>query len=500
MKVASLPRPSGSSARLSDHAEAGRRGGTAYFIATLVSQASALLRYVVLARLLGPEQLGLAATLVVTASFFDMISDTGADRYLVQNRDGDKVKVQDLVQLVLVGRGLVSAAGMAIFAIPIAYFYNTPRLAGGLAILGLAPLINGFLHLDIRRAQREHDFRPQARCMIVAECVGVAATLIAAWATRSFTAILYGLIARALVMVLMSHWQGKRPYKLAWDGNHAPDLARFAVPLMLNGFVLFILSQGDRVLVGNQLGVKALGYYSAVMLLVFYPSVVLASYLNGIYIPLIASKRDSVIDRNRVIDGFRGLWFTLALAMVVGFAFVAPFLVPLLFGGRFAQTALLVGLIGILQITRFMLGGPTAVALALGRSTTVLSSNLAHILAFAGALIGLWYLGGLLGVVVGFIIGELLANILAQVLINRDMQRAPLDGFDRLALFALACAAVVGWNLALRDGQWPADVAMLIVSGALVAWFWRTESTVVLEAAAGARQFASALFSRFNRR
>lgn len=500
MEVTSLPRPSGASARLSDHAQSGRRGGTAYFIATLVSQASALLRYVVLARLLGPEQLGLVATLVVTASFFDMVSDTGADRFLIQSRDGDQVRVQQLVQLVLVGRGLVSAAALAAFAIPIAYFYHTPLLAGGLAVLAVVPLINGFLHLDIRRAQREHDFRPQALCMIAAELVGVAGTLIAAWATRDFTAILYGLTARALVRVLMSHWLGKRRYKLAWDRQHAPDLARFALPLMLNGFVLFIVSQGDRVLVGNQLGVKALGYYSAIMLLIFYPTAVMASYLNAIYIPLIASKRDSAIDRNGVIDGFRGLTVLLALAMVVGFAFVAPFLVPLLFGGRFAQTALLVGLIGILQITRFMLVSPTAAALALGRSTTVLFSNLAHIFAFAAALIGLWLLGGLLGIVVGFIIGELMANIVAQLLVNRDMERPRLYGFDRIALFATVCAAIVGWNLVLSARQWPGGIAMLIVSGGLVAWFWRVESAAVLDAVAAARQFTSSLLFRFSPR
>jgi O-antigen/teichoic acid export membrane protein len=496
MKVAALSRLGGASPRADQAAATDRRGGGRYFAATLVSQGAALFRYVVLARLLGPEQLGLAATLVVTSSFFDMISDTGADRFLIQNRDGDEPAVQRLVQLVLVVRGFVSAGLMVLFAVPIAYFYNTPGLAKGLMVLALSPFINGFLHLDVRRAQRGHDFRPQANCMITGETAGLAATVLAAWLTHSFTAILYGLITRALVIVLMSHRQGERPYRLAWDRQHAPALARFALPLMLNGFVLFIVSQGDRVIVGNQLGVKALGYYSAVMLLIFYPSVVLGSYLNAIYVPLIAAQRDSDVNRNRVSDGFRGRTLLLALAMVVGFAVVAPALVPLLFGGRFSQSALLVALIGVLQIARFMLGCPTAVALALGRSTTVLASNLAHIFAFAGAIIGLRLLGGLLGVVVGFAVGELIANIIAQLMTNRDMARSPFHQFDRLAMFALTSAVVVGWNLAIDHKSWVAMVAMALLSAAVFVWVCVKEHALIVELAATARALASRLFFR----
>ena len=219
-----------------------RRGSGLYLIASLVSQASALVRYVILARLLGPEQLGIAATLVVTASFFDLISDTGSDRFLIQDRHGDTPEVQRLVHLVYAGRGIVIALSLAVFAIPIAHFYKTPALAGGLAILALSPLILGFQHLDYRRAQRDHDFRAEAACMIAAEFTGLVATAAAAWLTHSFHAVLYGLITRAVVLVVVSHLQADRPYRMRWEIAHARRLSRFAFPLMLNGLMLFATS------------------------------------------------------------------------------------------------------------------------------------------------------------------------------------------------------------------------------------------------------------------
>ena len=66
-----------------------RRGTKAFLAASGVAQLCALARYTVLARLLGPEQLGLAAILILTAQFFESVTDSGSDRFLVQDRGGN---------------------------------------------------------------------------------------------------------------------------------------------------------------------------------------------------------------------------------------------------------------------------------------------------------------------------------------------------------------------------------------------------------------------------
>ena len=478
---------------------ADRRGGGIYFIATLSSQASALLRYVVMARILGPEQLGLAATLMLTGSFFDLISDTGGDRFLIQDRDGDKPSVQALVQLVYAARGVICAGLLVALCIPIAHFYNNPALAGGLTALALSPLILGFSHLDIRRAQRRHDFRPQAISIISCEIAGLVATVAAAVVTHNFTAILFGVIAKSSCAAGLSHLLAKRPYALGWDREHAPALARFAAPLMLNGLMLYILSQGDRVVVGNQLGAKALGYYSAIILSIYYPTMLVGTYLQTLFVPMIANSRDVPADRNRVSDGFGGRITLLGICMAGGFALVTPTLAPILFGARFAQPALLVGLVGVLQTSRFLLTWPTTVALGMGRSITVLISNIANLLAFGGGFIGIWLSHDMTGLVTGFAIGEIIAVAAVVFLLNRDMDRPRLQGFDRLAAFALTAAAIVAWNLALSARQWLAAACLLVPTAGLIVWIVRREAVLIGEAIALARRYGSALLFRRKR-
>ena len=412
-----------------------RRGGGLYFFASVSAQASALVRYVILARLLGPEQLGLAATLVVTAAFFDLISDLGADRFLIQDSQGDSPSVQNLVQLAYVGRGLLIAASLILAAVPVSHFFRAPQLARGLAFLALSPAILGFLHLDIRRVQRRHDFRPEATSLIAAEGASLIVTSLAAWLTRDFTAILYGLITRALVMVLVSHIRAERPYALGWAREHVARLAGFSSPLMLNGLMLYLGSQGDRALVGRQLGVGALGRYSAVLLLIYYPSAMLVRYMHAIYMPLAASGRDDPVRRHQVRETLAGQTTLLAMAMSAGFAVVTPPIVTILYGAKFTETALIVGLIGILQSTRFLINWPATISLSMGRSRTVLAGSVVRLLVFPGALIGYRLFGGLTGVVGGFAAGEMIAVIIAVALVNRDTGDEPLRGFGRFAMF-----------------------------------------------------------------
>ena len=80
---------------------AARRGMMAFTIGNAVSQGSALLRYMLLARLLGPTQLGLAATLILTSQFFEQITDAGLDRYLIQSREGNRGSVGRAIHLAL---------------------------------------------------------------------------------------------------------------------------------------------------------------------------------------------------------------------------------------------------------------------------------------------------------------------------------------------------------------------------------------------------------------
>ena len=458
-----------------------RRGGKSYFAANLVAQASALARYVLLARLLGPEELGLAAILILTAQFFESISDTGSDRFLVQDEDGDSPVMQGFVQLVLAGRGLLIAAALCTVAVVLAGLDSMPDLRMSLVALAAAPLIGGLTHLDLRRVQRQSDFRPEGLAMMVSETLSLIATGVAAWIVRDHTAVVYGLVVRAIALVAVSHLTATRPYRWAFGRIESRRFTAFAAPLALNGVLLFFGSQGDRLVVGGGLGAAALGHYSAVLLLVYYPASMLTRFLAGIHMPQLAAARPSPAAFAAVRDrlGSRTLWLTCGI--VAGFALVAPFFTPLFYGARFAEPFQVFALLGVLQAARFMRFWPTTLAVAVGRSTIVMLNNVARMVALPVALAANLRFHALEAIVMGFIVGEVLALLVALWLLKRagalDLPRE----LGRVGLFAMTSVAVIGaaWNLQAKLPY--GVVASLALGGAVAVALVTSERSTLAE-------------------
>jgi O-antigen/teichoic acid export membrane protein len=440
-----------------------RRGVKLYFVATAVVMASALLRYTLLARLLGPEQLGLAATILLTGQFFDSISDSGGDRFVIQDRDGDEPRVQRLVHSMLVSRGVLIAVTLVLFSGPIAALYRAPALAPAIMVLAASPLIFGWLHTDMTRVQRHHDFRAEGAALLTAETISTVVTAVAAYLTRDFSAVLWGLIARSLMTVLMSHVSAQRPYRLGFAKEHARRLAAFAAPLMVNGLMLFLGGQGDRVLVGNQLGPAELGQYSTVSMLAYYPMVTLARFAGGMHLPRIAAARDEPMEQQRAVSEMGGQTLIEALVMMCGFVLVCPLAIHLLFGPEFAQVGLIIALVAVLQMSRFMRLWPTTVALAFGRSGAVMVPNIIRLLAFPAALAGMEIWGGVRGIVTGFILGEVIALVCGLMMVS-PRYGLGARGLDRVGEFIGSAVMIVVSALLL---QRPSPAAWLVV---VLAW------------------------------
>lgn len=455
-----------------------RRGAGVYLAGSLVGQACALLRYTVLARLLGPEQLGLVATLTLVSNFFEMISDTGSDRFLVQDREGDNPEVQKLVQLVVVARGAFMAIGLALVAWPVAHHFDQPPLLIGLAVLGFAPLIAGFMHLDVRRFQRSNDFRAEGVGMIASELLALIATLVAALVVRDFTAILYGLIVRSVVLVAASHITAERRYELGLSPKHAARLSVFAAPLIANGVLLFFASQSDRLLVSGLVGLEALGYYSAVLLLVLYPSVALSRFMQGIHLPLVA-KDPSNLSQGAAADLLGGRCLLLSLAMAAGFAAVGPMAILILYGPKFSQPIFIVALVGVLQGARFLRVWTVTLAIGVGRSGIVMANSLARLSGIPAAILGFVTIGGVGGVAAGFVAGELIALATGVLLLNRARSSPWTQDLDRVLAFVAGSAIVLALAWSIQEALIPTGLAAGGLGVGLVIWLLRREKATM---------------------
>lgn len=448
----------------------------------MTGQVLALARYTLLARLIGPEQLGLAALLILTSQFLESVSDTGSDRFLVQDRDGDAPQMLNLVHLAMGLRGITIAALLVLLAGPLAGLFQAPSLQDSLVWLAITPLLAGLLHYDIRRVQRAGDFRPEGVTIIAGETAALIGTGVAAWILRDHTAVIYGLALRAMAMVIASHIMAHRPYRWGFSRPEAGRFGAFAAPLFLNGLLLFMGSQGDRLLIGSTVGPTALGYYSAILLLIMSPLAAMSRFLMTVHLPSLSAQRDEPAQFDAATGRLAGRATLAALAAGLGFTLLGPVATYLLYGREFVQPLLIFALLGVLQSLRFVRFWPNTVAVSIGRSSVVTVNNIARLAGLFVALAAVVLGWGLEGIVAGFILGEVAALLAALVQLNQ-IKAIPLRrDLERVGLLLAMFVVAIAWGEAIDFTiSWTTPILAFITAFGLVT-IVRRERVVIGEA------------------
>lgn len=430
-------------------AASGRMRG--YMASIVFCQAIVFLRYVALARILGPDQVGLMSILVLTASLFELITDFSVDRYLVVNSQGDDPRMQRVSHGITVVRGALISLMMVATAWPVAQLYGEPSLVPSLMILAAYPVIAAFVHNDVRRVQREMDFRPEAIVNVAAEIIAFVVTIGVALATQSFVAIVAGLIARSCAQLLATHLVATRRYEIGFDRDFLKPMIAFALPLSLNGILLYASNQGDRLIVGSMVGTRELGLYASTLLLIYYPSGMLGKFLTTTSIPAIARAAESVGGPAVSIHETGIRFAMLALAMALGFALVAPFIVPLLYGADFAMPFLTVAMIGMLQAVRFAQQWLSIAFMGIDRTRLTVTINLVRIFTFLLCLPIIVAWQTLLSVTVAVFAAEAMAMLIGIMLLNGTIHTRRTRGMGDYATAMLVPLILnIGIELVIR--------------------------------------------------
>ncbi|MDR3762504.1 MAG: oligosaccharide flippase family protein [Acidobacteriota bacterium] len=377
----------------------GRRllqGGVRLGLGQGVAQGCALGRNVILARLISPENFGIAAAFAMTYALLDMMSQLAADVQMVQADDGEREGFQATAQAVQALRGLGIAMALVLLARPVAGLFGAPQAVWAFAALAGLPLLRGVTHLDLYRAQRHLDFAPAVRTEIAANAASLLAALPLALWRRDYSAMLGLLLLQAAVYTAASHWRAQRRYRWAWEKEVVRRIAAFGWPLVINGLLMYGIFQSDRLVIGaaprmlagNRYTLAGLGTYSAAFALAMALFVLLSNGAGQLFLPWLAraaAQREEFLRRYGTV-----CHAATVVAVVAALPLIAlgPWVVRAVYGARYAAAgAVLAGLAAMFGL-RLMRVPPTLAAMAMGDTKNAMWSNLARsaaLLAVLGA-------------------------------------------------------------------------------------------------------------------
>ncbi|MFU8866282.1 MAG: oligosaccharide flippase family protein, partial [Rhodobacterales bacterium] len=319
-----------------------------------------------------------------------------------------------------------------------------------------------FEHFDIHRLNRQMRFWP----MILTGAVPALLSLLMVWPLATWLGdwrvLLYTILAQMGFTVITSHLVAERPYRLAFDRAIMRGSLRFGWPILVNSVFLFLVFQGDKLIVGRVLGMETLAIFAMGMTLTLTPTMVLAKSAQNFFLPQLSRCATETDEARRFVNlSYAALQTSIlnGATIILAANLIGAFLINSLFGGKYDDLIPLFGLIVLLNGIRVFKSGPAQISLARGHTSNAMISNLPRVIALpfawwilevGGSLVHLLWIG---------IMAELTGYFVSLMLISKRM---------RVPLFPL-------WHVAT------AAAVFLVFSAGVFGSFWIGSAVDVVE-------------------
>lgn len=243
-----------------------------------LSQVVRLGSNLVMTRLLAPELFGVMAIGYVVITGLVMFSDIGLGPSIVQSRRGDEQRFLNVCWVMQIARGsVITLVGLA--AAAALHFgwlgtaaqdtaYADPRLPGVVAGLSFAGIITGLESTKAWSARRQMAIAKLTQIELTSHVIATAIMLLWAWLSPSIWALVAGWLIAAALKAALTHAVLPGPLnRFEWDRSAFTEVFHFGKWIFLSSIFSFLLTNGDRLVLGGLVDSHLLGLYAIAYLL-----------------------------------------------------------------------------------------------------------------------------------------------------------------------------------------------------------------------------------------
>jgi lipopolysaccharide exporter len=303
-----------------------------------------LMSTLILVRLLTPDDFGVVAMAMVIVGFLEVFTHTSVDLALIRDREATREHYDTAWTLeILQAVGL--AAVLVLVAPWSARYFDDPRVTLVIYALALRAVVGSFENIGVVAFRRDLEFQKEFWFGVSKKVSMVALTILAAFALKSYWALVAGLIGGRFADVLISF--RRHPYRPRFSLSKAAELWGFSRWLMMGRVGDMLTRKLDEFVIGGELGTTAMGNYFVAADVATAPTEEIVGPMSrGIY-PVYSKLLGT---RPQLIDSFLLVLSStcyLCVPLGMGLSAVAPNLVPLVLGEKWLAAIPLIEFLGI---------------------------------------------------------------------------------------------------------------------------------------------------------
>jgi len=281
-------------------AESVVKGSFWIFSLRLTNRMLGLLRTVILARLLMPEDFGVVGIAALMIATLETFSQPGLATALVQKKENIPDYL-DTAWTVSVVRSILIFILLLLIAPFVARFFNSNQARIVLQFLAISVIIAGCRNIGVIYFQKELNFKNQYIYDVSITLGNIAVAIPTALLLRNVWALVLGAIAGSITRLIMSYvLQAYRP-RLRLEKEKFSQLFGYGKWVLGSSILVFLATQGDDIFLGKMFGAAALGFYQMAYMISNLPTTEVTQILSHVTFPAYAKLQD---DRVRLKDAY----------------------------------------------------------------------------------------------------------------------------------------------------------------------------------------------------
>lgn len=293
---------------------------------------------VVVARLVGPAEIGLVGIALLVLSGVKKFTKIGLNDALVQQVEENVDEHLNTVWVLEIARGMLIFV-VLYFTAPIIgnMVFSEPRATDLIRAIGVSPLILGFRNPAVVYFKKSLDFHKQFVYRVGGSIAQVSVAIGYALIWPSAWALVFGYVAKDAGRLIASYAMDSYRPQLEFKRDSARDLIDYGKWVTGSSILFFLYSEGDDAFLGWLLGPAALAFYQYGYRFSNAPATELGNVISSVMFPALSQvQQDSQLMREGFLRTVRVTSFV-AAPVSFGIAVVAPDFVMALFGPDWMQ-------------------------------------------------------------------------------------------------------------------------------------------------------------------
>lgn len=257
--------------------------------------------FIILARLLSPEDFGLVAMLMIFFAVGQTFVDSGMGQALIRKEeitDQDRSTVfwfNLLISFIFYGLIYIGAPY-------IAHFYNRPELVDLSRVMGLAIIFFGIAIIQRSEMTQQLEFKKQAYAQIPSIIIAGSVSIIMAYSGYGAWALATQYLLVAFCSSIILWILQPSTIKFKFNKNSFIELFGFGYKLLISGFINTLYQHIYKLVIGKYFLASTLGYYTQAKKMQDLASKNLIAVIQKVTYPLLAKAGK---DPERLKRGYR---------------------------------------------------------------------------------------------------------------------------------------------------------------------------------------------------